>query len=246
MLSYFQFSRRSPGRNMFLILWWDLSMFTCMVLMKIFYRISVTGRRNIPTTGPVLFISTHQTFLDPSINSICTRYRPFRPIARFSLFRFKPFAWLISSYGAISIQQGSGQSAPLRIALEQLERGQCVLIYAEGTRTRDGSVQPLQKGAALIIKRSKVPIVPIAIEGAYDIWPPSRKLPRLSGRINVVVGEPIMPERIEHLRGEEVLRELHQTLESLRVRSLRTIQQRTNGRWPRRFAPEQATPGADG
>ena len=82
-----------------------------------------------------------------------------------------------------------------------------MLIFPEGTRSRDGEVATLKPGFCSVTRRSKVPLVPVAVDGAYQAWPRTAKLPRL-GRIAVVVGEPISPERIAEMSDDEVVAEL--------------------------------------
>ena len=79
----------------------------------------------------------------------------------------------------------------MRVAIAELQAGRCIVIYPEGGRSDDGSIKPFQRGVALIVRRTRVPVVPMAIEGCFHAWPPSRGLPKPGGRISVAVGEPI-------------------------------------------------------
>ena len=82
-----------------------------------------------------------------------------------------------------------------------------VLIFPEGTRTRDGAVLPLQPGFCALARRGFVSVLPVGIDGAFQAWPRSAWLPRRS-TIRVCVGEPISPALIEQLSNEELVVEL--------------------------------------
>jgi len=82
-----------------------------------------------------------------------------------------------------------------------------VLIFPEGTRTHDGEVGTLKSGFCGVTRRSHAPLVPVGIDGAFQAWPRSAKLPRF-GRIAVVIGPRMEPELIASLSDEEVVAEL--------------------------------------
>jgi 1-acyl-sn-glycerol-3-phosphate acyltransferase len=71
-----------------------------------------------------------------------------------------------------------------------LRAGECALVFPEGTRTPDGTLQAAEPGLGLLIAKTRAPVVPMRIFGAHDVWPIHGKL-RFSGRITIVVGEPI-------------------------------------------------------
>lgn len=190
----FDFARRCPGRPVFKILWFDLGETLCRVMLKLLYRFRITGESLVPCSGACLFVSNHQSFLDPVLNGCAVVDRQLTAMARRSLFRFTPFAWLMRSYGAIELKDDAGDLGAFRAALEELRAGRCVLIYPEGSRSPDGLVQEFHEGVALLVRRAKVTVVPMGIEGAFDVWPRGRRLPRLVGRIEVEVGQPIPAE----------------------------------------------------
>ena len=99
-------------------------------------------------------------------------------LARETLFRFAPLGWLIHSLDAIPIDRDGLGLNGIKESLRRLKRGEMVLIFPEGTRTRDGEMAPFRPGFTVLAARSKAWILPVAIEGAFDAWPRSRKLPR--------------------------------------------------------------------
>lgn len=229
----FQISRRQPGRSAIsVVFWWVIVSNFVLGLLKLFYRIQRYSREHIPETGPAIFIANHQSFLDPPIVGVLTMDRPFSSLARASLFRNPLMGWLIRQLGAVPIGEGRGNTGALKTALSELEAGRTVLLYPEGSRTPDGAIHEFQRGVLLLIKKAKAPIVPIAIEGAYDIWPAHRKLPRLRGRLGVKAGKPINPEELLNEGQDQALERLRQQIETMRLELRAQMRQATNNRFP--------------
>ena len=170
------------------------------------YRIRYTGRENIPADGGVLVVSNHQSHFDPPlVGMACTRRMNY--LARDTLFKFPPLGWLMRSLDAIPIdREGVGLSG-IKESLRRLKRGEMVLVFPEGTRTRDGEIASFRPGFTALAIRSKAAILPVAIEGAYQAWPRRRKVPR-PGRIRIHYGRPILPAEIQDLEERELLAEV--------------------------------------
>jgi 1-acyl-sn-glycerol-3-phosphate acyltransferase len=184
-------------------LWYRLCQFVLQILGVVFYHLRYWGVENIPREGGVLVIANHQSFFDPLlVGSGCPR--PVSYVARDSLFRFKPFAWLIRSVNAFPIDREGIGLAGIKEALKRLKRGEMVLIFPEGTRTRDGEIGRFRPGFTALAVRSKSAILPVAIEGAYRCWPRSQILPR-PGQIRVRYGRPLLPEEYAALDERDLL-----------------------------------------
>jgi 1-acyl-sn-glycerol-3-phosphate acyltransferase len=227
-----QYARRVPGRPRVQILWWDISQWLSQQALRIFYRFRVDGRERVPRTGPVLFVSNHQSHFDPIINGAQVADRQFTAIAKEGLFSFKPFAWLIRSYGALSVAGDAGDSAAIKVALAELEAGRCILIYPEGTRSGDGRLTEFQKGVLLLQRRAKVDVLPLALEGATDVWPRGTKRPKLRGRIAARVGTPIPAAEFAALAPDAALERLESEIDRLRLELRAEMRAATGGRWP--------------
>ena len=174
--SRFTIGTRVPGRSWWKIFWWDACSALCLAWLRLFYKVKLIGFEKIPATGPLVFISNHQSYYDPMLNGIGVNNRQFTAIASGHLARFKPLKWLLRSFGSVFVSASTGDKGPLRAALGELEAGRCVLIYPEGSRCKDGLVAPLQRGMLLLMKKSNATVIPMAIEGAFDAWPRQRKL----------------------------------------------------------------------
>lgn len=225
-------ARRVPGRRPVETLWWDLGCWLTEVYLRLAHRFRVVGRERIPETGPLIFISNHQSYLDPMIVGCAVRRRQFTAIAQEGLFRFRPFGWLLRSYGTIAISRGAGDAGAMRAALAELAAGRCVLVYPEGTRSSDGAMQPFRRGVLLLQRKAGVPIVPLGLDGASEVWPRGRSRPRLGGRTRVEVGDPIAAERLAATDPVAALALLEREVDRLRLRARSALRAETGGRFP--------------
>ena len=140
-------------------------------------------------------------------------------LARDTLFTFPPFRWLIHSVDAIPIdREGIGLSG-VKESLRRLKRGEMVVVFPEGTRTRDGEIGRFRPGFTALASRSGAAILPVAVEGAFAAWPREQKFPG-RGRIFVRYGPPLQPEEIRGRDERELLveveRRVHQCLADIR------------------------------
>ncbi len=193
-------------RSLSLRLWYTFLKFVCQVLAVLVFRIRSFGRENVPETGGGLVMSNHQSNMDPVLVGLSTRRR-LNYLARETLFGFAPFRWLIHSLDAIAIdREGLGLSG-LKETLRRLKRGELVLMFPEGTRTWDGEFATLKPGFCALARRANVPLVPVAIDGAFEAWPRSRMLPRARA-VRVQFGPPLWPSDMERLDDAALVAEI--------------------------------------
>ncbi|MGE0607321.1 MAG: lysophospholipid acyltransferase family protein [Pirellulales bacterium] len=174
------------------------------------YRLRWWGREHIPATGGVLILSNHQSHIDPPLLGLCIDRR-INYLARDTLFRFPPFRWLINSLDAIPIDREGLGLAGLKETLKRLKRGELVLIFPEGTRSPDGEVAPLKPGFSALARRAGVPLLPVAIDGAYQAWPRQQKYPG-RGVIHVQFGPPLWPEELDQYDERELVEEVERRI----------------------------------
>jgi 1-acyl-sn-glycerol-3-phosphate acyltransferase len=201
-----------PRRSLPKCLWYDFLRIVCRLAGVALFRIRCHGRQWFPPNGGALVLSNHQSHLDPLIIGLaCNRRMNY--LARETLFGFAPFRWLIRSLDAIPIdREGMGMSG-LKETLRRLKHEELVLIFPEGTRTRDGEVAPLKPGFSALVKRAKVPLVPVAIEGAFESWPRWKLFPGLSV-IQVEIGRPIDPAEFGDATDRELVAEVQRRIEA--------------------------------
>lgn len=172
-----------------------------MTVFTLGFSFRFAGTNHMPKTGPVLVIANHQSFLDPWLVGMAIK-RHLIYLARKTLFRNKIFAGIIRSLNAVPVDQEGVGKEGMKAVIEQLRQEQAVLVFPEGSRTPNGVMHELRPGIHLLIKRTRCPIVPVGIAGAYDAWPIWRTypipaplfMPPAPGNIAVVVGRPLASE----------------------------------------------------
>lgn len=186
------FMARQPGAPLWRVAFYELCRKTARGLLWALVGLRVRHVGRVPAHGPLLVAANHESYLDPPCVGGAITQRHVAYIARAGLFKWKPFAWLISTLNSVPIREEQGDSAAIRETLRRLELGHAVLIFPEGSRSEDGSLGEFKRGVALLMKKAKCPVLPAAIDGAYEAWPRRQKLPRIFGPgVRVVYGEAI-------------------------------------------------------
>lgn len=174
---------------------YNLCRSTVRWLGTMFQDLKVYGQTNVPLSGGVLLVSNHQSYVDPAFIA-CKLPRALTFLAKSELFEPPVFGWGIRQCNAFPVRQGKGDREAVNAAIQLLRAGRAMLIFPEGSRSSDGEIAAMESGASLLVRRAKVPIVPVAIEGAFDVWPNSKPLPR-TGRVRVKFGKPIAMHEME-------------------------------------------------
>lgn len=164
------------------------------------FRIRVKGIERYPRSGPMLVCSNHQSNLDPLILG-CVCPRPVNYLAKKQLFSFGPLGWFLRWNDAIELDRKKGLGG-IKETLKRLKRNESVIMFPEGTRSRDGELLPVKGGFCTLVKKTKVAILPVAIEGAWDALPRDSPLPNFRATIQVVFGDPIGPKEYMPLSDE--------------------------------------------
>ena len=97
-------------------------------------------------------------------------------------------------------------------SIARLVEGGCLLLFPEGTRTRDGTIGAFKGGVMLLVERSRASVVPVAVDGAFEAWPVTRRVPRWPWRIRVRVGHPIDADELLALGTDEGLERIRQAV----------------------------------
>jgi len=174
--------------------WWRLSQGLSRVGANTFWKFRAFGLENVPRSGGVLLASNHQSFLDPVLVAMVLS-REMHFMARRTLFRNPVLRVIIAGYNAFAIERDTADVKGVKEAIARLEAGNILLVFPEGTRTGDGSIGRMKPGIGMLAERAAVPIVPVLIEGAYEVWPKGRLAPGL-GRISMVFGKPLDSKNI--------------------------------------------------
>lgn len=157
---------------------------------RLFFRLRVVRRERMLQSGPVILAMNHQSYLDPPLAGItCDRAVYF--LARRTLLEEPVLGWLLPKLNVIPVNQEGIDRSALKALIRVLKAGNAALVFPEGSRTVDGSLQPAEPGLGLVIAKTLAPVVPMRIFGAHEA------LPRGDGGlhfvpITIVVGEPIL------------------------------------------------------
>jgi glycerol-3-phosphate dehydrogenase (NAD(P)+) len=153
----------------------------------LYWRLSRIGREHVPPSGPVIFVSNHRSFIDPFIIGLCNR-RPVYYVAKEELFHNKLLGWFLGSLGAFPVKRGAGDADFVETAKAILERGDPVLIFPEGTRTRPGALGKPKRGVGRLALETGATVVPVAIKGTEAIRKGIRIRPH---KVRVRIGAPL-------------------------------------------------------
>ena len=171
------------------------------IIFKVFFRIEIQGRENIPSEGGAILVSNHLSYLDPIVISLVTT-RKINFIAKEELFKNLPFRLLISSLGAFPLERGGFNRTSYRRALHILREGKLLVLFPEGTRRQKrGKIGSLRKGAARIALRAGVSLVPIAIQGTDRALPRGGKIVRIA-KISIRIGRPLPGKKLSYTKDE--------------------------------------------
>ncbi|MFA5658184.1 MAG: (d)CMP kinase [Oscillospiraceae bacterium] len=158
-------------------------------IFHIYYNLKIEGKYNIPKTGGNIFASNHRSYTDPILIALPTRV-PFAFMAKEELFQGgRLFKWLITAFGAFPVQRGKGDFSAIDESISRLNLGRNLVIFPEGTRSKDGVVGRGKTGVALIAAKAQVKVIPVGISFKGS------KL-KFRSRIKVKFGKPIDPEEL--------------------------------------------------
>ncbi len=167
------------------------------------FHLRCFGREHTLVDGGALILSTHQSHFDPLLIGVTFNER-LNYLAKRSLFKSRMFGALISLLNAIELDRDRSGLAGLKETLKRLKSGKKVLIFPEGTRCSDGKIAKLKPGFISVARRSRVPLIPVAITGAYEALPRGSRLP-FRQPLRVAVGPAITADEVANLEDEQLL-----------------------------------------
>jgi len=159
------------------------------VLLRVGWRLRVDGLEHLPEP-PYILAPNHSSEIDPLVLGASVPVRIVYLVSR-HLERFPIIFRLVRAFDPVFVQRGLADVAGVRATLARLARGDVLAIYPEGHVVQDAPLGPLHDGLAFIALRAAVPIVPVAITGASQMWPLGARWPRPS-RLTVWIGPPLI------------------------------------------------------
>src|SRR6476660_8087244 len=166
-------------------------------LYKFYFSWRVYNAERVPLTGPVILASNHASYLDPPLVGAGIR-RDINYLARESLFRFPVVGWVLRNWNSVPVDREGGGARGLKAILDRLLKGGAIILFPEGTRSRDGQLQPARSGIGLTVIKSTAPVIPVRVFGTYDAFGRHMRFPH-PRRIAVKYGCPLL---FEQLRAE--------------------------------------------
>lgn len=162
---------------------------------KIFHRFRVSGLEHVPSDGAFLLASNHVSFFDPPALG-CRVPRDLHYFARKSLFKGL-LGKLITAFNSIPVDRESSDVSSFKKALKVLDKGSPLLVFPEGTRSLDGSLQAAKAGVGLIAIKASVPVLPARVIGGFEILGKGCKLPKIGSRLTIVYGPLLQIETLD-------------------------------------------------
>jgi 1-acyl-sn-glycerol-3-phosphate acyltransferase len=156
------------------------------------------GQEHIPATGPVILVVSHLSHADPLVVAHYVYDRPREPrfLGKEAVFKVPFLGMVVRGTGQIPVRRASTEAVQaLDHAVAALERGECVIIYPEGTTTKDPTLWPMQgkTGAARLAMLTGAPVVPVGQWGAHRVYHPLTHRLRLRPRspVTLIAGPPV-------------------------------------------------------
>lgn len=187
---------RYPGWGGFLFYYFIRT--SILIVATLYFRVSRRGLGNFPGSGPVMIVSNHASDLDPTLISLITMRRV-AFLAKAELFEIPVLGAAIKLLGAFPIHRGEGDRVAIRVCIRMLKEGRPLLIFPEGTRTRDGRLQDAKAGVAMILQQvPEAEIVPVRIDGSYEAFGQGVGFPR-PVRVRLTIGKAFRVSEMEDL-----------------------------------------------
>lgn len=195
------------------MLWFHkLANFLLRIILRTLLKLEIRGRNNTPSSGTLIVVINHISFLDPLIAGAFLP-RTIIPLGKVELFRHRFFGWVFPAYGTIPVHRGQFDRTAIRRSLALLRDGGALLVAPEGTRSEDGGLQRGRPGVALLAARTDATIMPVGIWGVQSFRQNAKRLRRTEA--HAMVGEPfriavderkIPREQLEEITDEVMYR----------------------------------------
>jgi 1-acyl-sn-glycerol-3-phosphate acyltransferase len=180
---------------------------------KLYIRLRWEGLEHVPESGPAVICPNHASLADPPAIGYPIYFHRGRRVVRYMAvgIHFRGLlGWYMRYYGAIEVAPSRVDPRAFREALGTLRSGRLLGIFPEGERTLDGALLPFQLGAVRIAATAGVPIIPVTLNGTFEIWPRGRRFPR-PGRVEIIYHPPITVDPSRR-RDKRYLEEVSQKL----------------------------------
>jgi len=206
------FDRNSP------VFHWTTRVFSKLVLRLFGIRVTLRRAENAAIVPPCVYLSNHASMFDiPALISAIPD--TIHIVLKEELTKVPFWGWALRMGPYIIINRSKWREArqSLEAAAEKVRSGKSVLLFPEGTRTRDGKLQPFKRGAFALASEAGVPIIPVAVNNTFGILPKGSWVVRPAD-IEVVLGQQILPDRSDGKSGDlELMEKVRKAIEKIYV-----------------------------
>jgi long-chain acyl-CoA synthetase len=179
-------------------------------------RVRITGLENLPSSGPCIISPNHQSYLDPFLMCTAFPYRVFKNlffVGAVEYFETPLTRWCARTINLVPVDPDSNLVPAMQAGAFGLTHGRSLVLFPEGERSIDGTVKKFKKGAPILAQHLRVPIVPVAIKGVFEIWPRNRGInwsvvwPWSGHHVVITIGKPMLfPEDSDYNESANALR----------------------------------------
>jgi long-chain acyl-CoA synthetase len=171
------------------------------VMRGLLFRVEITGLENLPKSGAYIISPNHQSYLDPFMLCAMLPFRIFRNlffVGAVEYFETPLTRWFARLANLVPVDPDSNLVPAMKAGAFGLAHGKLLVLFPEGERSIDGTVKKFKKGAPILAQHMRVPIVPVAIKGVFELWPRGGSLnrsllgPWSSHRVKIAIGAPMM------------------------------------------------------
>lgn len=182
--------------------------------LQAWLRLKVVDEHHVPESGPVLIASTHASHADSMALGAALR-RPVYFLGDERLEGWPVLGPLLPKLGMVGVRRGRADTEALDKIRALLDRGEAVVVYPEGSRSRDGRVYRPRSGVSRLAAELQVVVVPAAVVGSYEVWPTGTKPRALGGPVRIRFGERLAPPQETPASRRRFNAHLHEVLAEL-------------------------------
>jgi long-chain acyl-CoA synthetase len=170
------------------------------VIRALLFRVEVTGVENLPASGAYIISPNHQSYLDPFMLCSTLPFRIYRKlffVGAVEYFETALTQWFARIANLVPVDPDSNLVPAMKAGAFGLAHGKILVLFPEGERAIDGTVKKFKKGAPILAQHMRVPIVPVAIKGVFELWPRGRSFnwrllrPWSRHRVKIAIGAPM-------------------------------------------------------
>jgi long-chain acyl-CoA synthetase len=185
---------------------------------KVYFRFKGKGYQNVPE-GPCIIVPNHQSYFDGLFVASFLKWKTMKATYFYAKKKHVNnwfLKFIASRNNVIVMDLNKGLQESIQKMAEVLRKGKKVIIFPEGTRSKNGEVGEFKKMFAILSKEINVPVVPVAIRGAFNALPSGKLIPRAFTRVEVNFMQPVYPDQHTHdTLTEEVYNQISKQVNQL-------------------------------